>query len=133
VSSGPPRRGLIDTPIVVEIRAGQPDDHLFAVDLLRSVGIEMSELSATILLSLCRVSADLQCEMGFLGNCRIHPITARISHRAFRILESLPPPCGFSADDAIIAATAIEHKLPLYTLDSARFAAVPGLTAIKPY
>jgi predicted nucleic acid-binding protein len=133
VTSASPRRGLIDTPIVIEIRAGQPDAHRFAVDLLRSAAIEMSELSAMILLARCQDAADLQRELAFLGNSRVHRITARISQRAFRILESLPPPCALTADDAIVAATAIEQKLPLYALDPARFAAVPGLTAIRPY
>jgi len=50
-----------------------------------------------------------------------------------RLLEVLPPPDPLAADDAIIAATAIEQSLPLYTLDPARFANVSGLATLQPY
>jgi predicted nucleic acid-binding protein len=60
-------------------------------------------------------------------------ISASISKRAAALMDALPPPCPLTPGDAIVAATAIELKLPLYTLDPARFAAVPKLTTVKPY
>jgi predicted nucleic acid-binding protein len=57
----------------------------------------------------------------------------RIVRRAYHLLDSHPPPAPLTADDAIVAATALIRKLPLYTLDPGRFAAVPGLTAARPY
>jgi predicted nucleic acid-binding protein len=49
------------------------------------------------------------------------------------LLSAVPLPTLLTPSDAIVAATAIEHSLPLYTLDPARFASVPGLVALKPY
>lgn len=63
----------------------------------------------------------------------VYSHTARIVRRAQAILEALTPPSPLTADDAIVAATAVEHKLTLYTLDAARFAGVAGLTALPPY
>jgi predicted nucleic acid-binding protein len=69
----------------------------------------------------------------FLRNNHVHRITARIARGAFALVSSLPVPSAITADDAIVAATAIEHSLPLYALDPARFATVPGLAVIRPY
>ena len=81
----------------------------------------------------CQDALDLFVVRGFLTLLTVHTVTANTMRRAQRILESLPPPCGLTPDDAIVAATAIEQSLPLYTLDPARFANLPGLVAIKPY
>jgi predicted nucleic acid-binding protein len=126
---------LIDTTILVDSRLGDPPAVQFVLDMLHHTGqIVLSEYSALVLMTRCDDAAALsQLRTGFLANNRVLPITAPISHRAYRILESLAPPSPLTADDAIVAATAIAHKLPLYTLDPARFAAVPGLTAILPY
>jgi predicted nucleic acid-binding protein len=133
MTSGPLPRGLIDTPIVLSFRTGDADACRFALEMLRYHLIEMSEFTAMAVLARCPDAAELQRERAFLKNSLVRRVTANISRRAFRILERLPPPCGLTADDALVAATAVEHKLPLYTLDPARFAAVSGLTAVRPY
>ncbi|MFO0826017.1 MAG: PIN domain-containing protein [Gemmataceae bacterium] len=125
--------GLIDTQILIEMRAGLVDAHRFAIALMRSARIEVSELSAIALLTQCSTPVALQKELSFLSSSVVHRITARVSERAFRLLAKLPPPCGLTADDAIVAATAAEHKLTLYTLDPARFVPVSGLNALRPY
>jgi predicted nucleic acid-binding protein len=128
-----PRRGLIDTPVLIEIRRGQPDAHQFAITMLTSAGIEVSELAAMVLLAQSRTAAELQDNLRFLGHSRVHRITAPVSDRACRVISSFPPPAPRTADDAIVAATALIHKLPLYTLDPGRFAGVPGLSVLPPY
>jgi predicted nucleic acid-binding protein len=60
-------------------------------------------------------------------------MNAAILRRAFQILDSVYSPSPLSPADAIIAATALIHKLPLYTLDPGRFGIVPGLNCIPPY
>jgi predicted nucleic acid-binding protein len=85
------------------------------------------------LLANCQDALDLAGVRAFLSVAIVYPIVASISRRALRILDQLAPPSGLTADDALVAATALAHKLPLYTLDPARFAAVPGLSALPPY
>jgi predicted nucleic acid-binding protein len=133
VSSGPLLRGLIDTPVLLAVRRGDPDAFAFATDFRRHHQIEVSEVTAMVLLTICRDAAELHGELTFLGSCRVHRVTSPVSRRAFRILEALPPPSPLSADDAIVAATAVENKLPLYTLDPPRYTGVAGLTVLQPY
>ncbi|MCE9564529.1 MAG: hypothetical protein K8U57_21025 [Planctomycetes bacterium] len=126
-------RGLIDTPILLAYRTGEPNslDFLTAIRLLGDP--EFSELSAIALICNCLNPAELVSLDWFFYAAISYSVTARISQRAYRIVHRLTPPCGLTADDAIVAATAIEHKLPLYALNPNRFATVPGLTVLLPY
>ena len=55
------------------------------------------------------------------------PITAAFTQRAIKLMESLTLSHGLQMGDALIAATALEHGLPVLTGNVKHFAAVPGL------
>lgn len=129
----PQAPGLMDTPILLAMRRGELDAHAFGFDLLRAHGLDVGELSAMALLATSGTAAAHGRNVGFPGFTRVHRIKAPISQRAYRLLVRLPPPSALTADDAIIAATALVHKLPVYTTDPARYAGVPGLTCLRPY
>jgi predicted nucleic acid-binding protein len=126
-------RGVIDTPILVAYREADPDAVAFITAVRATGQPEFSELSAMVLVARCAAAAELAALGWIFYGATVHRITAPISRRASRVLRSLAPPCGLTADDAVVAATAIEHTLPLYTLDPTRFAGVTGLTATRPY
>jgi predicted nucleic acid-binding protein len=84
-------------------------------------------------LSRCLDPREVTAVRTFLTISTVHSVTANTMRRALRLLEQLPPPTALTADDAIVAATAIEQSLPLYTLDPVRFANVPGLATLRPY
>ena len=128
-----PQRGLIDTPVLIAYREADPDAVQF-ITAVRGGGLpELSQLSALALFAWCQDASAVTGVRAFLTVATVHGVTAHTMRRAQRLLESLAPPCGLTPDDAIVAATAIEHSLPLYTLDPARFVNVPGLTALQPY
>jgi predicted nucleic acid-binding protein len=134
VTPRPLVRGLLDTPLLLGIRAGDPDPLVFAADMLAAhLPFELSRQSALVIAAWCPTPWDRSQFRSFLRSATVYSLTARIADRAFHLLDRLPPPAPLSADDAIVAPTALIHKLPLYTLDPARFAAVPGLTAVRPY
>jgi predicted nucleic acid-binding protein len=132
--TSPTTRGLIDTPVLIAYREGWPDAVGFITDL-RQAGIlvEVSQLSVMALLAWCRDAADRGAVDIFFGSAQIHLLTAKIMRRAQLTMETTTPPSPLTPDDAIVAATAIDHKLPLYTLDPARFAGVAGLSVHQPY
>ena len=55
------------------------------------------------------------------------PITETITQRAISLMESLTLSHGLQMGDALIAATALEHRLPLLTGNVKHFAAVDHL------
>lgn len=133
MSSGSPWRGLIDTDILRAYRRGDPDTLAFLTNLAPLGRHDIGQLSAMILVADAPDAAARAGLRHFFSWCLIHALTAKIVRRAQDILETLTPPSPLAADDALVAATALEHKLPLDTLDPARLAGVAGLTALPPY
>jgi predicted nucleic acid-binding protein len=99
----------------------------------RNHRVRFSRLSAAELVSRCHTDSERTLALRFISLSVIIELTDAIAQRAVDILTAVPLPTALTAADAIIAATAIEHSLPLYTLDPARFAAVPGLATAQPY
>jgi predicted nucleic acid-binding protein len=125
--------GVIDTPILVDYRAGEPNALAFVGVIRAYRQPEFSQLPALVLLANAPDQADHNAVRLFLSISTVHDLTVRIARRAKAILESLVPPSPLTADDAIVAATATDHKLPLYTLDPPRYAGVAGLSVLQPY
>jgi predicted nucleic acid-binding protein len=55
------------------------------------------------------------------------PLTEAITRRAVELMESLTLSHGVQMGDALIAATALEHGLPVLTANIKHFGAVEGL------
>jgi predicted nucleic acid-binding protein len=125
--------GLLDTDVLLAYRDGDAPVVTLVTGIRQSGPLALSQVSALALLAWCQDQQDRDAVDVFLYPAVIHPVTVQISRRAFALMSRLAPPAGLTADDALVAATALAHKLPLYTLDPARFSAVPGLSAIPPY
>jgi predicted nucleic acid-binding protein len=63
-----------------------------------------------------------------LRKAAVLPITAAITHRAITLMESLTLSHGLQMGDALIAATALEHQLPVLTGNTKHFESVAGLS-----
>jgi predicted nucleic acid-binding protein len=57
----------------------------------------------------------------------ILPVTEAITQRATELMEAMTLSHGLQMGDALIAATALAHGLPVLTGNIKHFAAVPGL------
>ncbi len=125
--------GFIETQILMDYRSGVPDAVDFIVNMRQLGPLKFSELSAMHLISDCPDAIERSALVWFFYGVPVYAVSASISHRARAILQALPPPSVLSPADAIIAATALIHKLPLYALDPGRFGIVPGLNCIQPY
>jgi predicted nucleic acid-binding protein len=55
------------------------------------------------------------------------PVTEAITRRATELMEALTLSHGLQMGDALIAATALEHDLPVLTGNVKHFAAIPSL------
>ena len=105
-----PSQALFDTPLVLSFRAG-----------------DEPALSFT---SRCADDADRHQLLKFLTDSNVVPASAKAGQRAERLMKTIPLPTRLTADDALVAATALRLKLPLYSLDPDRYAGVRGLTAL---
>ena len=78
----------------------------------------------------CRDKAELaRLKKGLAARgTEIVPITPAISQRAAELIDGLALSHGMRLADALIGATAIEHKATLITANAKHFSAVEGLT-----
>ena len=125
--------GLLDTQIMLDCVRGHPPATSFFIRINWNIGARFSRLTATEILARCQSDADRALSLRFIGNSIVLDLTDVIVKRAVDLLTTIGLPTTLTASDAIIAATAIEHSLPLYTLDPTRFTAVPGITTLQPY
>jgi predicted nucleic acid-binding protein len=84
----------------------------------------------------CRSKAELKAmQKAFRGSPHeVFQITESISERACSLVEAYALAHGMQMADALIAATALEHKIPLLTGNAKHFKAIDGLSvnAFKP-
>jgi len=127
------RPGVFAADLLRAIRTSESAAVTFVLAYMKQRRMAVSEWSAIKLIADAADTRDAASIKLFLGGCDVLSISAKISKRAYKLIAGFAPPSPLSPDDAIIAATAIIHKLPLYALDPARFAIVPGLAALQPY
>lgn len=125
--------GLIDTGVMLALFGGHPAATHFFVAMNKLGRLRFSRLTTMELLFACRSDADRAQVLSRLVHMSTEELTDVIARRAGDIITTIPLPSNLTPSDALVAATALELSLPLYTLDPARFAAVPGLTILRPY
>jgi predicted nucleic acid-binding protein len=117
---------LIDSDVLVWLTRG----HVGAAERLHA--LQAWRISAVTYMELaqgCRDKAELaRLKKGLAARgTEIVPITPAISQRAAELIDSMALSHGMRMADALIGATAIEHKATLITANAKHFAAVEGL------
>ena len=118
--------GVIDTDILIDATKRREDATIFLVRQ-QVVGIQISIISEIELVVGCRDKVELTQTQGFLQDCTVLPVTANASQIAYRLVESFYLSHGISLPDALVAATALEHDLTLYTRNTRHFRMIPQL------
>ena len=122
---------LVDTDMLIwHLRGyGQATRRLDAFDSLT-----ISAISYLEVLQGTRDKAEFAAVQAMLQRRRavLLPVNEAVTLRAIAMMESLPLSHGLQMGDALIAATALEHQLPVLTGNVKHFAAVPGLV-VEPF
>ena len=124
--------GIIDTDILIDATKVNEDATSFLVGQ-QVVGIQISIISAIELVVGCRDKVELTQTQKFLQDCIVLPVTATASQIAYQLIESFYLSHGLIMADALIAATALEHDLTLYTRNTRHFRMIPELKINQPY
>ena len=118
---------LVDTDVLIWHLRGYPQ----ATRLLDQLdALTLSAVSYLEVLQGMRNKAELVAVKKMLDKrlARLLPVTEAITLRATDLMESLTLSHGLQMGDALIAATAIEHQLPVLTANVKHFSAVASLT-----
>ena len=118
---------LVDTDVLLWHLRGY---HHAAQRLDQLSALTLSAMSYLELIQGMRNKTELAAvrKMFSLRNANVLPITPAITQRATGLMEDLALSHGLQAADALIAATALEHGLPILTGNSKHFEAVATLT-----
>jgi predicted nucleic acid-binding protein len=118
--------GDLDTDVLIWHLRGYPQatrrlDELSALTL--------SAISWLEVLQGMRNKAELMAvkKMLDMRSATLLPVTEAITRRATELMESLTLSHGLQMGDALIAAIALEHGLPMLTANVKHFGAVQGL------
>lgn len=118
---------LVDTDVLIWHLRGYPQ----ATRRLDELGVlTLSTVSYLEVLQGMRNKAELLAVKKMLErrSARLLPVTEAITLRATELMEALTLSHGLQMGDALIAATAIEHQLPVLTANVKHFSAIAGLT-----
>jgi predicted nucleic acid-binding protein len=133
VASASPAVGLIDTDILIDAERGHPDAIAFVTAQQAASGVRVSVVSAMELIVGSRNTFELTQVRRFLQSVLVIPLDPVISQTALGLVETHFLSHGLLIPDALIAASALAHGLPLYTKNARHFQMIPQLTVIRPY
>ena len=117
---------LVDTDVLIWHLRGYPQ----ATRRLDELGaLTLSAVSYLEVLQGMRNKAELVAVKKMLQHraATLLPVSKAITQRAIELMESLTLSHGLQMGDALIAATALEHQLPVLTANVKHFSAVEGL------
>jgi len=117
---------LVDTDVLIWHLRGYPQ----ATRRLDEIGaLTLSAVSYLEILQGMRNKTELLAVKKMLKwrSARLLPVTEAITLRATELMESFTLSHGLQMGDALIAATAIEHQLPVLTANVKHFSALAGL------
>ena len=125
--------GLTDSDILIDAERGVRAAIDFLIAQRVSGGLRLSVVSAMELIAGCRNSQELATLNQFLRHAIVVEIDPSISQLARGWMESYFLSHGLMIADALIAATAHDQRVPLFTKNVRHFQMLPGLTVIRPY
>lgn len=125
-------RSIIDTDILIDVTKMHETADAF-VKTQQGTGIPISIVTAMEVVIGCRDKAELIRMQRFLQQCTILPVSETASQIGYQLVELFALSHGMQIADALIAATALERGLTLYSKNIRDFRMIPGLTVIRPY
>lgn len=117
---------LIDTNIIIGIYR----THLEVIEKTTEIGkenIAVSDITCSELFFGARNKRELQSIEKNLSCLSIIPVDMNISKLSVELVRKYALSHKLSVPDALIAATAIVYKIPLFTLNVKDFVFIPGL------
>ena len=126
-------RGIVDTDILIDGQRRLDDARDFLVRQRRVVGLGISVISAMELVKGRQNALALARVEQFLRVVQVLPISGTVSQVAYHLMQRFYLSHGLLIPDALIAATALDYGVMLYTKNVRHFLMIPGLMVVRPY
>jgi predicted nucleic acid-binding protein len=125
--------GLTDADILIDASRGVPQAVQFLLDQRTASGICISVISQMELIAGCRDKTELAQVDQLATSVRVLPLTDAVSITACELMKTFRLSHGLLLPDSLIAATAINAGLQLYTRNMRHFQMIPNLSVVRPY
>ena len=122
---------LIGTDVCVDLARGVPEAVAFFDH--PPVEIRLSTVTYLELLGLSRSSAEQRRLRRFMAPYAVLSLGPMASSRAVELLLEHHLADGLEPLQALMAATALAHEIPLYTRNPGPFRNIPDLEVVVPY
>jgi predicted nucleic acid-binding protein len=124
---------LTDTDILIDASRGVPAAVNYVANEIAAGHLAVSIVTAMELVQGCRNLAALVQLRRLLQRVAVASIEGAVSRRAYDLMDSFFLSHGLLIADALIAATALELGLTLYTRNVRDFQLIPALKVVRPY
>jgi predicted nucleic acid-binding protein len=124
---------LTDTDILIDAFHALPQAMAHLATQQAAGGLTISLVGAMEMVAGCRNAVELSHWQKFVQRVTVWPITPAVSDNAYQLMEYFALSHGLTIPDALIAATARENGLTLYTRNVRHFQMIPALTVVPPY
>lgn len=124
---------MIDSTVLVDATRRLPDALTILAGQRNAGSVLVSIISAMEFVQGCRDRLELRDVQRFLATIAVLPVDEAISVRGLALLEQFALSHRLRLADALIAATALEESLPLYTANVRDFRMIPDLDVRRPY
>ncbi|MDY0135974.1 MAG: type II toxin-antitoxin system VapC family toxin [Thiomicrospira sp.] len=118
----------LDTNVLIEILKNNPETLKKLQQL--NMGFAISSISAMELLYGALNKKELEKLQLFIGKFKIIHLDQAMSEHGLALIADYAKSHALDIPDALIAATCIVHKLPLFTYNLKDFRFIPGLVVI---
>lgn len=125
--------GLIDTDILIDGTRRLPDAISFLASQQIAGRLNIGIVSAMELIQGCRNKTELSQIKELLNRINVIPVSSAMSQTACQLMETFFLGQGLVIPDALIAATAIEQGLTLYSKNIRHYRMIANLSVIRPY
>ncbi|MEW6237773.1 MAG: type II toxin-antitoxin system VapC family toxin [Candidatus Omnitrophota bacterium] len=127
------KKGLIDTDILIDSLRGDKAAEQFLFDLFEDETIPICVITAMELIRGSRNSAELRTIQQFLERFHILPLNHSIANKAYEWMIMFSLSYSLEIPDALIAATASENGLTLFSKNIRHYRMIPNLNIHRPY
>ncbi|MBO1346175.1 MAG: type II toxin-antitoxin system VapC family toxin [Hormoscilla sp. GUM202] len=122
---------LIDTDILIDISNNDETAKSRLLQESKTSVLMISTITVMELLVGCRNKSELNSMEQFLAQFQVLKLNSLISDRATMLLEEYVLSHGLLIADALIAATAIEHQIPLLSKNQRDFRFIQQLDLLS--